>query len=584
MIKSIGVIICFAIFVLLYPPVHMQPGFAQPFNKMSLGNKVQLYRSLLKENRDNHSDVAEAIRLNQKAKQAAARHQPEMAHNYLDQAIALLSGKENHAFQERAVTIDRENDRVKPGEAPFDTPLINLKMDQITDLTSTGYLHVTKSVPGADQGSDVKAYASAFETTRQRLKKGRAALTLSAIPIYVETGMARSVKPTKDSTSPFGMHPPHTTRIPRRKWKTLLAPSRAHYEYDNALDLGIAWGRPGYSCLWDRIQQTDSDLKQGRFNWKESDYVLGSMPETINILGNIRGITRSRTKKGTGRFHITYTFKTRKLEEQYRRFVTRVVERYDGDGMYDMPGLKNPVQYWQIGNEPSHRSRDWQGYLRLFEISSEAVKAACPGCKVVMGGNSRGLTGFRAFYIPLLEKMKDYPIDVFDIHHFGLGNRNCGKEISKLKHAVESALIENGHLGTEIWMTEFGTYAGQPWKPGPRRGRLPKQTQALQAEQLVKGMVVALAKGIKKVFWAWGMVDGFGLDGGIFDHTGLITETGDKKLAFYAYKLLIEKLRGCDFSLTRELDLGKGIHAYEFFRPGSSIVILWSEYRSYDRY
>ena len=36
----------------------------------------------------------------------------------------------------------------------------------------------------------------------------------------------------------------------------------------------------------------------------------------------------------------------------YLDWVKAVVERYDGDGIDDMPGLKIPVKYWEVMNEP----------------------------------------------------------------------------------------------------------------------------------------------------------------------------------------------------------------------------------------
>ena len=34
-----------------------------------------------------------------------------------------------------------------------------------------------------------------------------------------------------------------------------------------------------------------------------------------------------------------------------------------------MPGLKNPVKYWQVDNEPDLGTQDWEGYAHLMEIT-----------------------------------------------------------------------------------------------------------------------------------------------------------------------------------------------------------------------
>ena len=36
----------------------------------------------------------------------------------------------------------------------------------------------------------------------------------------------------------------------------------------------------------------------------------------------------------------------------FYQFVYNLVERYDGDGVNDMPGLTLPITVWEFGNEP----------------------------------------------------------------------------------------------------------------------------------------------------------------------------------------------------------------------------------------
>ncbi len=43
--------------------------------------------------------------------------------------------------------------------------------------------------------------------------------------------------------------------------------------------------------------------------------------------------------------------------EQYYDYLYHVVERYDGDGINDMPGLKRPVIYFELGNEVSESGK-----------------------------------------------------------------------------------------------------------------------------------------------------------------------------------------------------------------------------------
>ena len=59
--------------------------------------------------------------------------------------------------------------------------------------------------------------------------------------------------------------------------------------------------------------------------------------------------------------------------QSYSSWLSKVVERYDGDGFDDMPGLKYPIRHWEIGNEPDMQSPrhtlfqgDSEAYLNLL--------------------------------------------------------------------------------------------------------------------------------------------------------------------------------------------------------------------------
>lgn len=62
--------------------------------------------------------------------------------------------------------------------------------------------------------------------------------------------------------------------------------------------------------------------------------------------------------------------------DDYRAFVTAIVERYDGDGTDDMPGLVAPVRHWVIGGEWTGfwRSDDADAYLEVLAATREAAQ------------------------------------------------------------------------------------------------------------------------------------------------------------------------------------------------------------------
>lgn len=67
----------------------------------------------------------------------------------------------------------------------------------------------------------------------------------------------------------------------------------------------------------------------------------------------------------------------------FRHWVRAVVERYDGDGRDDMPGLRWPVRYVEIGNElSSYEPEPVEEYLVTLRLAYEAAHAAAPDVRV----------------------------------------------------------------------------------------------------------------------------------------------------------------------------------------------------------
>jgi hypothetical protein len=70
----------------------------------------------------------------------------------------------------------------------------------------------------------------------------------------------------------------------------------------------------------------------------------------------------------------------------WQRFVRDVVERYDGDGRADAPGLRRPLRHVQVLDQVQRATR-WVGsaeeYLRLLHHAREGIDEAGASCEVV---------------------------------------------------------------------------------------------------------------------------------------------------------------------------------------------------------
>jgi hypothetical protein len=79
------------------------------------------------------------------------------------------------------------------------------------------------------------------------------------------------------------------------------------------------------------------------------------------------------------------TFPKDEYVDDYVDFVRRFVERYDGDGTEDAPGLLYPVHHYGIEREfTGYWPSDAQDYVRLLGLAYPAVHAADPQAEVLL--------------------------------------------------------------------------------------------------------------------------------------------------------------------------------------------------------
>ncbi len=451
--------------------------------------------------------------------------------------------------------------------------------------------YYSPAVPPFPAGAQVPSSNKAFPETVLQAKQGRVAVSLGRAPVIVEDVAARAS--SGEGPSPMGLHPPHTYAKPPSSRRQLPPPSRLGYMYDDAVALNAGWGRPEYYVRWGLVQPTDEDVARNRFDWSSTDYVIQSAPADMELLVNVGGVI-SRLKDGrragptaTGSpgQQLDFEFAKEEYEERFAQFVQATVERYDGDGVADMPGLQNPVTHWQVLNEPDFYGSDAEGYGRLLALASLGIRRACPECRIACGGVSRFLEQrvFDDFYVPALKQLEPGDIDIFDAHlltQAGVWEKDILKRMEHARNTLDSL----GFRNVELWSTEAGTYSGSPLHFSKTRN-FPYQSEQVQAADLVKRFVSLFGLGARKVFWSFGIEEGFIGDGTFFDNFGLIYDgkgdedpgRGVRKLAYYSFARLAQILKGADVARARTLDLGPGVTAVQFLKGGGSVVILWAD-------
>lgn len=190
--------------------------------------------------------------------------------------------------------------------------------------------------------------------------------------------------------------------------------------------------------------------------------------------------------------------------EAYTTWVTEVVERYDGDGVDDVPGLLRPVRFWEVDNEPDLHNRvaprdakrdidpstfeTPEEYAQVLVATSAAVRAAQSDAVVLNGGTFHtGRDHGRAYMEAVLAQPGvAEAVDAWSIHAY-FEERSPDLYLTALDNAAALA----GER--PIFITEAGV-------PSARRGS-GWIDENFQARMLVFVYGEALARGVERVCW-----------------------------------------------------------------------------------
>jgi len=242
------------------------------------------------------------------------------------------------------------------------------------------------------------------------------------------------------------------------------------------------------------------------------------------------------------------------------------VERYDGDGFEDMPGLRYPVKYWEIMNEPGMQGRDPSGlkffygtpeeYLEILQASYRAIKEADPEAKVVMGGMAGMHEQFVEFWEPIISEAGKY-FDIANIHSIDTDERREDLFTLKFKRFLERHGVDK-----PIWITEaqFGPLGFEP-----------ERKKELGEEEInrliVRATVLSLALGADKIFF--------------------ISDNWRHKSTFKVYETLVEMLNHFDRievvdqkyveNYGKDAGVSSVYGCYKFEAGNRSIYVVWGD-------
>ena len=217
------------------------------------------------------------------------------------------------------------------------------------------------------------------------------------------------------------------------------------------------WVRPHPGpFIWNHIES-----EKGKFFWKDADqYVVYAQEHNQTILATIwphanwdqKSCKRKKAKSPFGKRFTKYLSKPCSMDD-YKNFLIKLVDRYDGDGKNDMPDLTKPIKHWQIMNEPEFKmffkgKRD--EFIEIFNFSSELIKSKQKDAVIVMAGAAGMFPENKTFWRKALPQIKDH-FDIAAIHHITPPDGKCDREFWVDEF---SDLLKSLNINKPIWVTE----------------------------------------------------------------------------------------------------------------------------------
>lgn len=272
-------------------------------------------------------------------------------------------------------------------------------------------------------------------------------------------------------------------------------------------EIGAAWARPHPGPFaWGFIEP-----EKGTFDFSMADdYVLKGQQNNVAVLGTIWPFADwdqkacHQTECQVGNQDIFYPevkdhWKTGiPLSrcapcnyDDYQTFIKTLVERYDGDGVDDLPGLIIPIKYWEILNEPEMSSTEMtfykgsqEDYVKTLQKSYWAIKTACPDCQVLHGGAAGTQSFMLNYWQKILELGGGDYFDLANVHYIN-ANEPKTLNVADFKNFCRAKGSDK-----PVWLTEveFGSETG-----------------------IAESVTGALQAGAQKIFFTQFKVGQFGL-------------------------------------------------------------------------
>jgi hypothetical protein len=220
------------------------------------------------------------------------------------------------------------------------------------------------------------------------------------------------------------------------------------------------WVRPHPGpFVWNNIEK-----EKGIFSWDKADeYVAYAQKHNQTTIATIwpyanweqKACKRKKGRSPFGKRFAKYLSKPCSMES-YKTFLFALIDRYDGDGVNDMPGLTKPIIYWEVMNEPEFKmffKGTEDEFIEIFNFSSKLIRSKQKDAVIIMAGAAGMFPESKKFWKSVLLKIKDH-FDIANMHHITPPDGKCDKDFWVGEF---SELLQSLDINKPIWVTEAMT-------------------------------------------------------------------------------------------------------------------------------
>ena len=241
----------------------------------------------------------------------------------------------------------------------------------------------------------------------------------------------------------------------------------------------VRWG-----FRWDDVEGT-----KGLYRWGVTDDTVGALASRgIRVLPVMTGSpTWAAPTFGTAPVN------TREARKGWQRFLKAAVKRYGPKGEYwTYPGLYRtefpggpirPIKTWQIWNEQNIQGGRQRvlprKYARLVRLSHNAIDAANPRAKILLGGMPGYIRSRAWVYLNKLYKRHGLKrkFDAVALHPY---SPDVGHVLVQIKQ-MRRVMRKHHDAGAGLWITELGWGSKRPSEGQPINKGLKGQKRLLKA-------------------------------------------------------------------------------------------------------